>query len=53
MPADESQEAKRQAEEFSQLKVGYRGDLRFSKFEVIELVQIMGEQNQTMGEQSL
>lgn len=53
VPANASQEAKRQGEEFSRLKVGYRGDLRFSKLEVIELVQIMGEQDQNMGEQSL
>lgn len=44
LPSNSSQAAKDQAEEFSRLKIGYRGDLRFSKLEVIELSQLMGEQ---------
>ena len=45
-----SPEAKAEAREFSELKIGYRGDLRFSKMEVIDLEQILGmrEQSQSM-----
>lgn len=50
---DATQAVKDQAEEFSRLKVGYRGDLRFSKMEVIELTQIMSEQTQSVIEQSM
>ena len=48
-----SQAVKGQAEEFSRLKIGYRGDLRFSKMEILELNQLMGEQAQTISEQSM
>ena len=51
LPPNASQAVKDQAEEFSQLKIGYRGDLRFSRMEVIELSQIMCEQTQSMVEQ--
>lgn len=53
LPVNASPEAKAEAREFSELKIGYRGDLRFSKMEVIELEQIMGmrEQSQSMGMQ--
>lgn len=44
VPQNASQELKAQAKEFSELKIGYRGDLRFSKMEVIDLTQIMGTQ---------
>ena len=44
VPQNASQELKAQAKEFSELKIGYRGDLRFSRMEVIELTQIMGNQ---------
>lgn len=43
LPQNASAETKAQAEEFSSLKVGYRGDLRFSKCEVIELEPILTE----------
>lgn len=42
VPTNASPEAKAQAREFSELKIGYRGDLRFSKAEVLDLKQIMG-----------
>ena len=48
VPQNASPELKSQAKEFSELKVGYRGDLRFSKMEVIELAQIMGNQESKM-----
>ena len=53
VPANASAELKAQAKEFSELKIGYRGDLRFSKMEVIELAQIIGtqERKQDMGMQ--
>lgn len=53
LPVNASPEAKAEAREFSELKIGYRGDLRFSKMEVIELEQIMGmrEQSKSMGMQ--
>ena len=53
LPHDASQEVKAEAREFSELKIGYRGDLRFSKMEVIDLEQILGmrEQSQSMGMQ--
>jgi hypothetical protein len=53
LPGNASPEAKAEAREFSELKIGYRGDLRFSKMEVIDLEQIMGmrEQSQSMGMQ--
>ena len=53
LPVNASPEAKAEAREFSELKIGYRGDLRFSKMEVIDLEQIMGmrEQSQSMGMQ--
>ena len=53
LPPNASQTVKNQAEEFSRLKVGYRGDLRFSKMEVLELKQIMSEQTQSVIEQSM
>ena len=53
LPPNATQTVKDQAEEFSQLKVGYRGDLRFSKMEVIGLTQIMREQTQSVIEQSM
>lgn len=53
LPSNSSQAAKDQAEEFSRLKIGYRGDLRFSKLEVIELFQLMREQAQVMIKQSM
>ena len=31
-----------QAKEFSELKLGYRGDLRFSQIEVFEMTELMG-----------
>lgn len=53
LPVNASLVAKAEAIEFSELKIGYRGDLRFSKMEVIDLEQIMGmrEQSQSMGMQ--
>lgn len=42
VPANASSEVKAQAREFSELKIGYRGDLRFSQVEVYELTLIMG-----------
>lgn len=53
LPVNTSPEVKAEAREFSELKIGYRGDLRFSKMEVIDLEQIMGmrEQSQSMGMQ--
>jgi hypothetical protein len=53
LPPNASQAVKDQAEEFSRLKVGYRGDLRFSRMEVIELSQIMCEQTHSMLEQTM
>lgn len=47
LPPNASAEAKAQAKEFSELKIGYRGDLRFSKMEVVDLEQIMGTSEQT------
>lgn len=44
VPHNSPQVVKDQAEEFSRLKVGYRGDLRFSKMEVMEMCQFMGVQ---------
>ena len=35
-------EALQQAKEFSELKLGYRGDLRFSQVEVFEMTEVMG-----------
>lgn len=46
LPANASPEAKAEAREFSELKVGYRGDLRFTKMEVIDILQLMQEQSQ-------
>ena len=53
LPVNTSPEVKAEAREFSELKIGYRGDLRFSKMEVIDLEQIMEmrEQSQSMGMQ--
>ena len=53
LPVNASPVAKAEAREFSKLKIGYRGDLRFSKMEVIDLEQILGmrEQSQSMGMQ--
>ena len=53
LPVNASPVAKAEAREFSELKIGYRGDLRFSKMEVIDLEQILGmrEQSQSMGMQ--
>lgn len=53
LPVNTSPEVKAEARKFSELKIGYRGDLRFSKMEVIDLEQIMGmrEQSQSMGMQ--
>ena len=53
LPQNASQAAREQAEGFSRLKVGYRGDLRFSKMEIMELTQLMGEQTQRVIEQSM
>ena len=53
LPPDASQAAREQAEEISRLKIGYRGDLRFSKMEIIEMTQLMGEQTQEIIEQSM
>ena len=33
---------KEQAREFSELKIGYRGDLRSSKAEVFDMTQVFG-----------
>lgn len=54
LPPNASQTSKDQAEEFSRLKVGYRGDLRFSKIEVMDLTQLLGtlEQAQKMDAQT-
>ena len=46
LPPIASKESKNQVAEFSWLKVGYRGDFRFLKMEVMELPQLMGEQIQ-------
>lgn len=43
VPQNASAETKAQAAEFLSLKVGYRGGLRFSKCEVIELESILAE----------
>ena len=53
IPSKVPQAVKDQAEEFSRLKVGYRGDLRFSKMEIIELAQLLTIQQQSMKEQSM
>ena len=53
VPANASPEVKDQARIFSELKVGYRGDLRFSKVEVLDLKQIMGIQPEQKQEESL
>ena len=42
LPANASPEARQQAKEFSELKLGYRGDLRFSQVEVFEMTEVMG-----------
>lgn len=46
LPPNAPQASKEQAEEFSRLKIGYRGDLCFSKMEIIELDQIFGRVEQ-------
>lgn len=46
LPGNASPEAKAEAREFSELKIGYRGDLRFAKMEVIDISQLMQEQSQ-------
>ena len=53
LPANASPEVKEQAREFSELKIGYRGDLRFSKVEVLDLKQIMGSQPEQKQAESL
>ena len=53
IPSKAPQAVKDQTEEFSRLKVGYRGDLRFSKMEIIELSQFITVQQHTMNEQSM
>lgn len=53
LPANASPEVKEQAREFSELKIGYRGDLRFSKAEVLDLQQIMGIQPEQKREENL
>ena len=53
LPANASPEVKEQAREFSELKIGYRGDLRFSKVEIFDLKQIMGILPQQKQEESL
>lgn len=53
IPSKAPKAVKDQAEEFSRLKVGYRGDLRFSKMEIIELSQLITVQQQSMNEQSM
>lgn len=52
VPSNSSQTAKDQAEEFSRLKIGYRGDLRFSNMEIMEVPQIIRELIQGMIEQT-
>ena len=42
LPANASPEARQQAREFSELKLGYRGDLRFSEVEEFEMTEVMG-----------
>jgi len=42
LPPNASPEARQQAREFSELKLGYRGDLRFSQVEVYEMTEVMG-----------
>lgn len=51
VPANVPQEIKDQAREFSELKIGYRGDLRFSRAEVLDLQQIMGQHPQMEADQ--
>jgi len=46
LPLNASQASKDQAEEFSRLKIGYRGDLCFSKIEVKDLTQLLGTLDQ-------
>lgn len=53
VPANASPEVKDQAREFSELKVGYRGDLRYSKAEILDLKQIMGIEPEQKQEESL
>lgn len=43
VPQNASAKAKERAAELFSLKVGYRGDLRFSEFEVIELEPVLAE----------
>lgn len=45
IPVNASPEAKAQAREFSELKLGYRGDLRFSQVEVFEMTEVMGDRS--------
>lgn len=42
LPANVSPESRQQAKEFLELKLGYRGDLRFSQVEVFEMTEVMG-----------
>lgn len=42
LPENASPELKQKAKEFSELKLGYRGDLRFSQVEVYEMTEVMG-----------
>ena len=42
LPATASPETMQQAKESSELKLGYRGDLRFSQVEVFEMAEVMG-----------
>lgn len=53
IPANASLEVKAQAREFSELKIGYRGDLRFSHAEVYDITQIMDSQLEQKQEDSL
>lgn len=46
LPPNASPEVKAEAREFSELKIGYRGDLRFSKMEVIDISQLLQESYQ-------
>lgn len=46
LPPNASPEVKAEAREFSELKIGYRGDLRFSKMEVMDVSQLLQESYQ-------
>lgn len=46
LPSNAPQAAKDQAEEFSRLKVGNRGDLRFLQMQIIEITPLLKEPRQ-------